>query len=320
MESDLYRIALLGGLLPGLIVGVGLLLLWGLLRPDRDDQVSIKHRRLLCGAPVLFFLGFLAILGATGPIGPELWSASVADRRLALGALALACALLPSFVPFRALGALVGVGGSAVGGALAAWMVASVYHPHLLGSGDIALWCVAGGLGCAAGAWLQGTTPIGRGWIAPAQAAMVIQGALGLMYWSSQALTAPQLGGLVGMLVAASMASAILGAVSLRGGGWVFIAVVLTGYLTLARVSGDTTPPALSMVLIPAGVVTGALGRWLGRRVRVRLLGAAIALLLTAAPVGGGAVIAWRAYDAAHSADAWEGDDDEDGVYYTDDE
>jgi hypothetical protein len=244
MGSDLYRIVLLGGLLPGLIVGVGLLLLFGLLRGEGRDGLREHGRRLRWGAPLLFFLGYLAVQGATGKIGPELWSSSVGDRFLGLGALGLACALLDAVSPWRLLGRL----GTAIGGALATWMIVVVLHPHLLGTGDVVWWSVLGGVGC----------------------------------------------------------------------GWTFLAIVLAGYLALARTLGDITPPDLAVALVLAGVVTGALGRWVGARARNAILGGLIALVFAAAPIGAGAFLAWRAYDSV-GADS-DGDGDDDVYYYTDDD
>lgn len=314
MGSDLYRIVLLGGLLPGLIVGVGLLLLFGLLRGEGRDGLRELGRRLRWGAPLLFFLGYLAVQGATGKIGPELWSSSVGDRFLGLGALGLACALLDAVSPWRLLGRL----GTAIGGALATWMIVVVLHPHLLGTGDVVWWSVLGGVGCVLGVWLQERFETRRGVVEAAQAALLVGGLMGLLYWSGQAPNVPELGGVQGMLVAAGMASVLTGGVSLARGGWTFLAIVLAGYLALARTLGDITPPDLAVALVLAGVVTGALGRWVGTRARNAILGGLIALVFAAAPIGAGAFLAWRAYDSV-GADS-DGDGDDDVYYYTDDD
>ena len=118
MGADLLRIVLLGALLPGLIVGVGLLMLWGLLRAEGRGSPLARLRRLRWGAPLLLFLGYLSVQGATGEVGPELWSSNVSDRFLALGALALACALVDSVCPWRGVGLLA----PAIGGGASAWM------------------------------------------------------------------------------------------------------------------------------------------------------------------------------------------------------
>ncbi|MFI4897874.1 MAG: hypothetical protein ACIARR_08615, partial [Phycisphaerales bacterium JB059] len=313
MGSDLFRIVLLGALLPGLIVGVGLLLLWGLLRPEGREDSPAGVRRLRWGAPLLLFLGFLAIQGATGTIGPELWSSNVGDRFLALGALALAVALLDAASPWRLLGLL----GAAVGGALAAWMIVVVLHPHLLNTGDVVWWSLLGGAGAPLGVFLQECLPTRRGVVEAAQGALLVGGLMGLLYWSGQAPSVPELGGLQGMLVAAGVATAIVGVGTLARGGWAFVAIVLVGYLALARALGDLTPPDGAIALVLGGVLTGALVRWLGAKTGRGGLGGIIAQTLCAAPIGVGSLLAWRAYD---SIDAGFDEDDDDGVYYTDED
>ncbi len=317
MESDLFRIALLGGLLPGLIVGVGLLLLWGLLRgEDRENRID-SHRRLRWGAPVLFGLGFLATAGAVGTLDSSLWPTNVVNRALAIGGIALACALLDALSPVRAIA----WAARGAGGAAASWVVVSALHPHALNTADVALWCTLAGLGAALATWMMESPASQRAWVAPAQGVVIAQGILGLVYWSGLAGSAPQIGGVVAMLVAASVGAGLLGRVSLARGGWAFVCVLLVAYIALARVLGSGAVPVLAFALVLGGVPAGTLGRLASRRIDRPLVGALVALTITALPVAGGAWIGWRAYDAPEDDFVdWSGDSDDDGVYYTDDE
>ena len=321
MDSDLSRIALLGGLLPGQIVGFGLLLLWGLLRPPGLGENEEPRRRLRWGAPTLFALGLLATSASVGTLDSALWPTNVAGRSLAIGAVALACGLIDALSPSRALA----WSARALGGAGAALIIVSAMRPHALSTPDVAIWCAVSAACVVAGAWAMEAAPDPRAWVAPAQGAMITQGLLGLVYWSGLAGSATQMGGLIAMLVAAGLAGAIIGRVRLDRGGWSFLACVIVGMLALARVLGSGAVPPIAFALMLAGVPSAALGRWLAGRVNGRFAPPLIALTITAIPIAGGAWLGWSAYNApddqhADGADAWDGSGDDEGVYYTDDE
>ncbi len=312
MESDLLRIVLLAGLLPGLIVGVGLVLVWGLLRGESDPEPTAP-RRTRWAAPVLFFLGAFSIAGATGSLDASLLPGNIGGRALAGAAIALAFGLFDALAPGRALASLARV----LGGALSAWIIVSPLHPGSLSAGDVALWCVLAGLRCAACVWLMEAPTHRRAWLAPTQAVVVVGALAALVYWSGQAPSSIRVGGFAGMLVAASVAAALLGRVSLARGGWTALAVLLVASIAMARALGELPPLAVGLVV--CAVATGAFGRWLSERLRLGLGGAVLALALTGAPIAGGAWVAWSAYNAPGEPPDTDGDDD-DGVYYTDDE
>lgn len=235
------REILLGGVVPGCIAGVILLLAWW---RARRRETGVGPRWL---TPVAFLLAYLPADWAINS-WPRAWPV---DSTLRFPHAAAILALLGIIDAVAPAGRGPTLARRAALYAAAGWVVISGLHPSTLGARDLALWVggTAIGLACLAGIVDRASARL-PGWSSAGALVAAAAAAGPIMLWSHTATFAQQSAALVAALSAAVVVGLLVRRASISPGG-VSFALGLLGLLVVsAWLFGSRRPAALAHALV----------------------------------------------------------------------